>query len=96
MLLVGSDLDEVRADGWVNVVGVVETLWVVDVGNIKLRNVVAGRGSEIGVLAIFGDIGEKGDFGRCIETEIVEQLDSALVATAVAAKRVDDPDLAEP
>lgn len=57
MALVGSDLDVVRADGRLVLVGVVQTLDVLQVADVEGGNVVGGRQGEVGEAAILRNVG---------------------------------------
>ena len=58
MLLVGSNLNEVRSNCWVHRGRIIETLRVVDVRNVELGDMVAGGSGKVGEFAVFGDIRE--------------------------------------
>lgn len=57
VLLVGSDLDVVRADGGLVLIGVIETLDVLQVADVQSDNVVGGGESGVEVAAILADVG---------------------------------------
>lgn len=57
VLLVGGDLDVVRADGGLVLVGVIEALDVVEVADVEGGDVVGGRQGEVDVFAVLGDVG---------------------------------------
>jgi len=56
VLSVRCDLDVVRSNDALILIGVVETLGAGEVGDIKSRNVVGKGDSEVSELAILGDI----------------------------------------
>jgi len=60
VLLVGRDLDVVRADGRLVLVGVVETLDVVQVADVEGGNVVGGGEGQVDEAAVLGDVGAGG------------------------------------
>lgn len=57
VLLVGRDLDVMRADGGLDSIRVVEALDVGEIGDVESGDVVGGREGEIGKFAIGGDVG---------------------------------------
>lgn len=63
MLLVGGDLDVVRADGGLILIGVIETLDIVQVADVQGSNVVGSSESQIDEAAILGDVGAVGRWG---------------------------------
>jgi hypothetical protein len=95
VLLVRRDLDVVRADDGLLLIGVVEALDVVEVGDVQRGDVVAERQGEVGQLAVVGDVRVDGDAVLGLGAEVVQQLGDALLAAGVPTEGVDDPDLAE-
>ena len=57
MLLVRSDLNVVGTDGGLLLIGVIQTLDVVQVANVKSSDVVCGGQGEVDEAAVLGDIG---------------------------------------
>lgn len=57
VLLVRRDLDIVRANTWLNLVRVIQTLDVVQIADVKGGNVVGGGQGEVIETAVLGDIG---------------------------------------
>lgn len=57
VLLVRRDLDVVRANTWLNLVRVIQTLDVVQIADVKGGNVVGGGQGEVIETAVLGDIG---------------------------------------
>lgn len=95
VLLIGSDLDVMGADGGLDSVGVVETLDVVQIGDVERSDVVGGRQGEVGEAAVLCDVRVDGDGVAGFLAEIVEELGDTLRAVGVEAERIDDPDLSE-
>lgn len=60
MLLVGSDLDVVRTDGGLVLIGVIQTLNVRQVADVKSGNVVGGCEGEVEEATVLGDIRARG------------------------------------
>jgi hypothetical protein len=94
VLLVGRDLDVMRSDDGLLLIGVIEALDVVEVGNVESSDVVAKSDGEVGELAVIGDVRVDGNRVLGLVTEIVEKLSDTLVALGVLAEGVDNPDLA--
>ena len=61
VLLIGSDLNIVGADGGLVLIGVIKALNVVQVADVKGSNVVGGRQSGVEVLAVLTDVGTEGN-----------------------------------
>lgn len=80
-------------DGLV-LVGVIQALDVVKVGNVEGSDVVAEGEAEVGELSIVRDVGVDGQGVLGLVAKVVEELGDALVALLVLAKGVDDPGLA--
>ena len=57
VLLVGGNLDVVRADGRLVLVGVVQTLDVLQVADVEGGDVVGGRQGEVGEAAVLRKVG---------------------------------------
>ena len=79
VLLVGRDLEVVRSDDALVLVRVVETLDVVEVGDVEGGDVVAEREREVGPLAVVGDVRVDGEVVARLGTEVEEQLGDALL-----------------
>lgn len=94
VLLVGRDLDVVRADDGLRLVGVIQALNVAEVRNVESSDVVAEGKREVGPFAVVGNVGVDGDRVLGLLAEIVEELSDTLLAVGVLAEGVDDPDLA--
>ena len=60
VLLVGCDLDIVRSDGRLILIGVIQTLDVVEVANVQRSNVVGGGKGGVEVFTVFADVGAVG------------------------------------
>ena len=60
MLLVGSDLDVVRTDGGLVLIGVIQTLNVRQVADVKSGNVVGSGEGEVEEATVLGDIRARG------------------------------------
>ena len=95
MLLVGGEFQEMGADGVLDLLGVVETDGVVEVGDVEGGDVVAGGVGEVGEAGVVRDVGEDGGGVAGVVAEVVEEFGNALGAVGVFAEGVDDPDLAE-
>lgn len=80
-------------DGLV-LIGVIQTLDVVEVGNVESSNVVAEGEGEVGELSVIRDVRVDGEVVLGLVTKVVEELGDALVAVLVLAEGVDDPGLA--
>jgi hypothetical protein len=93
VLLIGGDLDVVRTNNGLLHVGVIETLDVVEVGDIKLSDVVASGAGEVGEATVRGDVRVDGGVVLCLLAESIEKLSLARLAVLVGLERVDDPDL---
>lgn len=63
VLLVRSNLDVVGADGGLVLIGVIQSLDIVEIADIKSCNVVCGGQSKVDVFAILGDVGAVGERG---------------------------------
>lgn len=94
VLLIRADLDVVGSDDTLVLVGVVETLDVVQVGDVERGDVVADGEREVGEFAVVGDVRVDGEVVAGAGTEVEEELGNTLLALRVLAERVDDPDLA--
>lgn len=75
-------------------IGVVEALHIVQVGNIQRSDVVAESEGKVGVFAVVGNVRVDGDRLLGLGTELIEKLSHALLAVGVFAEGVDDPNLA--
>lgn len=93
VLAIGGQLDVVRADDGLDLVGVVKALDILQVGDIKGGNVAADSDGEVGALAIRRDLGVDGSGVLGLVAEVVEELGDTLVAIGILAEGVDDPDL---
>ena len=60
VLLVGCYLDIMRADSRLILIGVVETLDIVEIGDIKSSNMVGGCEGKVDKFAILGEVGAGG------------------------------------
>lgn len=60
MLLVGSDLDIVRADSGLVLIRVIKTLDIVQITDVQSSDVIGSGQSEIDEAAVLGDIGAVG------------------------------------
>jgi hypothetical protein len=58
--LVGADLDVVRADGRLDLIGVVETLDVVQVADVEGGDVVGSGQGKVDEASVLGDVGAAG------------------------------------
>lgn len=74
--------------------GVIETLDVVEIRDVESSDVVAEGKSEVGKLAVVGQVGVDGNRVLGLLSEIVEKLSDTLLTVGVATEGVDDPDLA--
>jgi hypothetical protein len=95
VLLVGRDLDVVRSDDGLVLLGVIKTLDVVEVRDVEGRDMVALCDCEVGELAVVADVRVDGDVVLGLGAQIPEELGDTLVAVGVGAEGVDDPNLAE-
>ncbi len=94
VLLVGRNLDVVGTNDGLLLVGVVEALDVVEVGDVESGDVVADSEGKIGKLSVVGNVRVDGDRLLSLGAEFVEELGDTLLAVGILAERVDDPDLA--
>lgn len=95
VLLVGSHLDVVRADGGLLLIRVIQTLDVRQVRNVERGDVVGGRECQVDELSVLSEIRVDGGRVAGLWSEIVEQLRDTLVAVGIELEGVDDPDLAK-
>lgn len=68
MLLVGGDLDVVRADGGLILIRVIKTLDIVQVADVQGSDVVGSSESQIDEAAILGDVGAVGRWALVQDT----------------------------
>lgn len=94
VLLIGGHLDVMGSDNALVLVRVVETLDVVEVGDVERGDVVAKREREVGELAVVSDVRVDGQVVAGAWAEVEEELGDTLLALGVLAEGVDDPDLA--
>jgi len=94
VLPVGRDLEVVRADDGLGGIRVVETLDVLEVGDIEGGHVVAEGNAEVREAAILGDVRVDGEGLLSLIAEVVEQLSHTLFSVGSSAEGVDNPDLA--
>lgn len=80
-------------DGLV-LIGVIQALDVVEVGNVESSDVVAEGKGEVGELSVVRDIRVDGEVLLGLVAKVVEELGDTLVAVLVLAEGVDDPSLA--
>ena len=80
MLLVWTNFDKVRANSWVNLIGVVETLWVLEIRDIELADMVSSGRCEVSVFSVFGNVGKDGHFLLKVGAEAEESLNCSLLA----------------
>lgn len=92
VLLVGRDLDVVGSNNGLSLLGVIETLDVVQVGDVKSSDVVSESQGEVGELAIIRDIRVDGNGLLGLVSKVVQELSNTLVTLGVLAEGVDDPD----
>ena len=95
MLPVGSDLDVVRPDDGLVLVGIVQALDVAEIRDVQGRDVVAQREGEVGELPVLRDVRVDGHRVLGLVAKVKQLLGHALLAVGVETERVDDPDLAE-
>lgn len=81
------------SDDGLLLVGVVEALDVLQVGNIKSCDVVANSEGEVGVLAVVGNVRVDGNGVLGLRAKVVQQLGDTLLAVLVLTEGVDNPDL---
>ena len=93
--LVGSDLNVVGTNGGLDLIRIIETLDIGQIGDIERGDVVGGRESQVDELAILGEIGVNGSGVASLGAEVVEKLGNALVSILVEFEGVNDPDLAK-
>lgn len=80
-------------DGLV-LIGVIQALDVVEVGNVESSDVVAESKGEVGELSVVRDVRVDGEVLLGLVAKVVEELSDTLVAVLVLAEGVDDPGLA--
>ena len=93
ILLVWRNLDVVRSDDGLSLSRVVETLDVLEVGDIQSSDMVTKRDGEVCPLAIVSDIRIDGYGVLGLVSKVVKKLGNALFAVCVLSERIDDPDL---
>ena len=93
VLLVRRNLDIVGTNDGLLLIGVIETLDVVEVRDVESSDVVTKSDGEVGKLAVVRDVGVDGDRLLSLGAEAVEKLSNTLVALGVLSEGVDDPDL---
>jgi hypothetical protein len=94
VLLIRADVDVVRSGNTLVCIWIIQSLDVVEVGDVEGGDVVAQCQGEVGEFAVVGDVGVDGEIVACARPEVEEQFGDALLALRVLAERVDDPDLA--
>jgi hypothetical protein len=94
VLLIRRDLEVVRADDTLVLIGIVETLDVLEVGDIESGDVVAQREREVGEFSVVGDVAVDGEVVACTGAKVEEELGDTTLAAWTGAEGVDDPDLA--
>lgn len=94
VLLIRRDLDIVRSNDGLILIGIIKTLDVIEVRDIESGDVVAEGDGEVSELSVVGDVGVNGEGVLGFVAEIVEEFGNTLVALGVFAEGVDDPDLA--
>lgn len=94
VLLIRRDLDVVRSNDGLLLIGIIKTLDVVEVRDVESCDVVAERDGEVGEFSVVGDVGVDGEGVLGFVAEIIEEFGDTLVALGVFAEGVDDPDLA--
>lgn len=95
VLLVGGDLDIVRADDGLVLVGVVQALDVGEVRDVQGCDVVALGNGEVCELSVVGNVRVDGNVVLGFGAQVPEELGNALVSGGVGAEGIDDPDLAK-
>lgn len=94
VLLVRRNLDVVGTNNGLILIGVIQTLDVIEVGNVEGSDVVAESDGEVSKLSIVADVAVDGHGFLSFDAKVVEKLSDALVSVGVFAVRVNDPDLA--
>jgi hypothetical protein len=94
VLLIRRDLDVVRSNDGLLLIGIIKTLDVIKVRDVKSGDVVTERDGEVGEFSVVGNVGVDGEGVLGFVAEIVEEFGDTLVAFGVFAEGVDDPDLA--
>lgn len=92
VLLVGRDLDVVGSNDGLSLLGVVKTLDVVQVGDVKSSDVVSEGQGEVSEFAIVRNIRVYGDGLLGLVSKVVQELSNTLITLGVLAEGVDDPD----
>ena len=75
VLLIGSDLDIMRADNRLVLIRIIEALDVVQIRDIEGGDVVGGSQRLVCKSAVFGQVGVDGHSVSSLRTEIVEEFD---------------------
>lgn len=94
VLLIRADLDVVRSNDWLRLVGVIQSLDVVQVGDVECCNMVAQSDGEVCEFAVIGNVRVDSQRVLGFGAQVEEQLSNALLPRRIAAEGVDDPDLA--
>lgn len=94
VLLIRRNLDVVRTNNSLVRVGIIKTLDVVQIRDIEGCNVVAECEREISEFAVGRDVRVDSEVLTSTGAEIKKELGDTLLAVAVFAEGVDDPDLA--
>ena len=82
-----------RADDGLILIRIVQTLDIVEVGDIKGGDVAADGDGKVGPLAVVRNVRVDGGGLLGLVAELVQDLGNTLLAVLVLAVRVDDPDL---
>ena len=92
MLLIWSDLDVMGSDSWLILIGVVETLDVIEVGDVESGDVVRGGEGEVEEFTVGGEIGVDCYCVACFWAEVVEEFSDTLgTGDGVGAEWINDP-----
>jgi hypothetical protein len=94
VLLIRRNLDIVRSNDGLVLIGIIKTLDVIEVRDIESGDVVTERDGEVSEFSVVGDVGVDGEGVLGFVAEIVEEFGDTLVALGVLSEGVDDPDLA--
>lgn len=95
VLLVWSDTEGVDTDSWLNLIGVIKTLDVVQVADVKGGNVVGSGQAEVQEFTVGTEVAVDSNDIASLWTKIKEELSNTLRAVWVEAEWIDDPNLTE-
>ena len=95
MFLIRRYFDVVRADGWLDLVWIIEAFDVGQVGDVESSDVVSSCESQVDEISVLGDVGIDRRRITSFGSEVVEQLCNALSAIFIRLEWIDDPDLAQ-